>query len=148
MARYSPWRDLETRHPSITVGRAGIKPTRGAWVQEVNVIVLDHDLDRVTCNATLAHEVAHIDLGHHDHQAPGRWFADRWEREADNLAAVRLLDDVDEIADAVALYPHDIEKASHHLDVSADVLWRRLTRLTNAERLLVVERLDRIERSC
>ncbi|MBE7701216.1 hypothetical protein H9623_13010 [Oerskovia sp. Sa1BUA8] len=132
----------------MKIGLAKIAPLRGAWITTENVIVLDVDLDQANCNATLAHELAHIDLKHHAHQAPAKWFAIRWEREADDLACDRLLDNVDEIAEAMALHPQNLDMASDYLEVPSDVLWRRLTRLTNAEKLLIVERLDRIERAC
>lgn len=148
MSRHSPWRDAAERHPDVKIGLAKIAPLRGAWITTENVIVLDVDLDQANCNATLAHELAHIDLKHHTHQAPAKWFAIRWEREADDLACDRLLDNVDEIAEAMALHPQNLDMASDYLEVPSDVLWRRLTRLTNAEKLLIVERLDRIERAC
>lgn len=148
MSRHSPWHDAAARHPDVKIGLAKIAPLRGAWISTENVIVLDVDLDQANCNATLAHELAHIDLRHHAHGAPGKWFAIRWEREADNLAADRLLEDVGEIAEAMALHPQNLDMASAHLEVPAEVLWRRLTRLSNAEKTLIVERLDRVERAC
>lgn len=148
MVRHSPWRDAAERHPDVKIGLAKIAPLRGAWIVEENVIVIDVDLDQANCNAVLAHELAHIDLEHHAYQAPAKWFAIRWEHEADDLAAARLLDNVDEIAEAMALHPQSIDMASDYLEVPPDVLWRRLMHLTNTEKTLIVERLDRVERPC
>lgn len=148
MARYSPWRDAATRHPHVLIERCDIAPVRGAWVHEVSVILIDRSLDRAGRNSTLAHELAHIDLCHHEHAPPSRWFAARLENEADDLAARRLLDDVDEIAEAMALHPQDLASAAEHLDVTPEVLMRRLDSLTRVEQALIVERLDRVERAC
>lgn len=148
MARYSPWRDAATRYPDVQIERCDIAPVRGAWVQEVSVILIDRSLNRPQRNSTLAHELAHIDLRHHEHTPPGRWFAARFEIEADVLAARRLLDDVDEIAEAMALHPQDLASAADYLDTTPEVLMRRLDVLTRAEQAIIVDRLDRIERSC
>lgn len=148
MAHYSPWSDVAARHPHVQVERCDIAPVRGAWVAEVAVILLDRALGRVERAATLAHEIAHIDLRHHEHTPPHQWFAVRLEAEADRLAARRLLDDVDEVAEAMALHPHDLAAAADDLDVTVDVLLRRLGLLTRAEQAIVVDRLDRVERSC
>ncbi|WP_454044383.1 ImmA/IrrE family metallo-endopeptidase [Cellulosimicrobium sp. Marseille-Q8652] len=148
MGRYNPWADAAARHPDVQIERCDIAPVRGAWVHEVKVILLERTLRRVERNATLAHEIAHIDLRHHEHNPPGRWFAVRCEIEADDLATRRLLHDVDEVAEAMALHPQDLAAAADHLEVTPHVLMRRLDGLTRAEQAIVVERLDRVERAC
>lgn len=147
MGKYNPWRDAAARYPDVQIERCDIAPVRGAWVREVQVILLDRALRRKERTATLAHEIAHIDLRHHDHTPPSRWFAARFENEADVLAARRLLADVDDIAEAMALHPQDLASAADHLDVTPEVLMRRLDGLTRAEQAIIVERLDRLERA-
>ncbi|MEV8029203.1 ImmA/IrrE family metallo-endopeptidase [Cellulosimicrobium funkei] len=148
MARYSPWRDAAARYPDVQIERCDIAPVRGAWVQEVSMILIDRSLNRTQRDSTLAHELAHIDLRHHEHTPPDRWFAARFELEADTLAARRLLDDIDDVAEAMALHPQDLASAAEYLEVTPGVLMRRIATLTRAEQAIIVDRLERLDRSC
>ncbi|MBN0040183.1 ImmA/IrrE family metallo-endopeptidase [Cellulosimicrobium cellulans] len=109
------------------------------------MILIDRSLNRPQRNSTLAHELAHIDLRHHEHTPPGRWFAARFEVEADTLAARRLLHDVDEVAEAMALHPQDLASAAEYLEVTPEVLMRRISTLTRVEQAVIVDRLDRLD---
>lgn len=127
---YSPWTDAAQRHPDIHIGRVDLRPARGAWVASERVILLDRRLQRAERNAVLAHEIAHVDLAH---VMTGRkWFDRRQERDADRLAADRLVDLV-RLADALrwALCP---EEVAHELDVPVDVVRRRIRSLTDEEK--------------
>lgn len=103
-----------------------IAPARGAWVSSERMILLDRELDETWRRATLAHEICHVDLGH---LGTTGHFARRAEREADHLAARRLLPSVVEIADAAATFRGDTKAIAHHLGVPVEVLVRRVERM-------------------
>lgn len=107
-------------------------------MRDAAVILLDVDLDRAERRSTLAHELAHIDLGH---RVAGGWFGRRLEAEADRLAAQRLLESVDQLADALATHAGHLAGAAEHLDVPLRVLERRLARLTDDERATIARRV-------
>lgn len=133
---YSPWQDAAERHPGVHIGRVALRPARGAWIASERVILLERTLDRAERNTVLAHEIAHIDL---DHVTTGRkWFDRRQERDADRLAATRLVD-LDDLADALtwALCP---EEVADELDVTVDVIRRRILALTDEEKAYIQQR--------
>lgn len=133
---YSPWHDAAERHPAVHIGRVDLRPARGAWIASENVILLERTLARAERNTVLAHELAHIDL---DHAMTGRkWFDRRQERQADALAAHRLID-LDDLADALtwALCP---EEVAAELDVTVDVVRRRVLALTDDEKIHIEQR--------
>lgn len=103
-----------------------IAPVRGAWISSESMILLDRELYPTPRRATLAHEIAHVDLGH---RGGTGFFGRRAEREADHLAARRLLPSVREIADAAATFRGDTTAIAHHLDVPVEVLIRRVERM-------------------
>ena len=140
--RYSPWADAAERHPDIDIERCDIAPARGAWVPAEKVILLDSGLDVAGRRSALAHELAHIDLGH---CASTGWFGQRMERDADHLASERLLPDVDRLAEALATHPLDPEAVAESLTVSVVVLRRRLRELTAADKDYIERRLARCE---
>lgn len=103
-----------------------------------SVILIDRSLDMAGRRCTLAHELAHVDLDH----VPARgWFGRRMERDADRLAADRLLQDVVDIADALCVYPLDVAKVAEHLGVTMGILRRRLAALTVDEKSYIEHRL-------
>lgn len=143
--RYSPWADAAERHPDVHIERCDIAPARGAWVAEEKVILLGTHLDVAGRRCALAHELAHIDLGHR----PARgWFGRRQEADADRLASNRLLSDVERIAEALAVHPLDPAAVADYLDVSVPILRRRLRELTDDEKLAIERRLARVDHTC
>ncbi len=138
---YSPWADAAERHPEVHIQRCDIAPASGAWVATERVILLDRSLDVVGRRCALAHELAHIDHGHGE---LGGWFGRRQERDADQLAASRLLGDVAELADALCEHPLEPELVAEHLGVTMHVLRRRLAALTPAEQDRIQARLAAI----
>lgn len=107
------------------------------------VILLDKTLDRAQRRAVLAHELAHVDLGHDD---VGGWFGRRFERDADRLAATRLLGDICEVACAIALHPMSPVDAARCLDVTVETLHLRLACLTEDEYRVIEVRVRSVER--
>ena len=134
---YSPWADAAVRHPEIHIERSDIAPARGVWVPSERVILIDEQLTRPERRATLAHELSHVDLGH---EAIGGWFGRRLERDADSLAACRLLSNVDALAE-VLVVERELAAAADVLDVPASVLRLRIDLLTDDERSLIAQRV-------
>jgi Zn-dependent peptidase ImmA (M78 family) len=108
------------------------------WVPSERVILIDCRLNRSERRATLAHELSHVDLGH---RAVGGWFGRRLERDADSLAACRLLSSVGDLAEALVGQP-ELAEAADMLDVPLSVLRLRIDLLTDAERSLIDERVS------
>lgn len=107
-----------------------MEPFRGAWLPDDRVIFLDRALGRADRNSVLAHEIAHIDL---EHESTGRpWFDRRQERQADRLAARRLID-VERLAEALKWCLCE-EELADHLDVTVDVVRLRLAMLRDSEK--------------
>lgn len=142
---YSPWADAAERHPGIHIERCDIAPSKGAWVPSERVILLDVALDQDERRSVLAHEVAHVDL---EHEPAGGWFGRRMEREADILAARRLLGDIEEIADAICEHPLQPGLVAERLCVPLRVLRRRLEALSDQERAIIQAHLHRREHAC
>lgn len=139
--RYDPWRDL-ARREHITLAVTRLPVGTGWYFSDIPGIALDDRLDRVGRRCALAHELAHVDLGH-THQAAGRGpgtsrIARRREVEADILAAVRLITLAD-LADALrwALCP---EEVAQELDVTEDLARIRIEQLTTAEKTFIEAR--------
>lgn len=145
MQTYSPWADAAERHPGIHIERCDIAPAKGAWVPSERVILLHDALDQDERRGVLAHELAHVDLGH---EPTAGWFGRRMEREADVLAARRLLHDVERIADAIAVHPLHPGLVAEALAVPLRVLRRRLECLTDEERARIEARVEACERAC
>lgn len=117
-------------------------PLSGAWVPAERVILLGRHLDRTGRRGTLAHEIAHIDL---EHRPTGhRWFDRRCERDADRLAAQRLVA-VECLADALVEHPLHPGRVAEYLEVPLRILRRRLEQLTEVEKAYIDERLSAIE---
>jgi Zn-dependent peptidase ImmA (M78 family) len=142
--RYSPWADAARRYPDIHIERCDTAPARGVWVPSERVILINRELGYADRRAVLAHELAHIDLSH---QPTRGWFKARQERDADRLAASRLLDEVHEIADAICAHPLDPAQVAEHLGVPLRVLRRRLANLTARDQGYIESRLAAREQS-
>lgn len=131
---YDPVADVAARHPQWVVGLAdlgGLVPEVLCWVRRV--ILLDAGATPEVRRSSLAHAVAHLDLGH------GRtsvgYFENREERQADLLAARRLIP-LDDLAEALAWSPDRGEVAAL-LGVDLPMLLVREQGLSTAERRLL-----------
>lgn len=140
---YSPWADAAKRHPDIHIERWDISPARGVWVASERVILLDVRLDHVGRRCTLAHELAHVDLEHTETRG---WFARRSERDANLLAAMRLLPSVEPIIDALRTHPLEPRLVADQLGVTLPILHKRFKRLTPQERARIEAHLADHER--
>lgn len=86
---------------------------------------------------TIAHELAHIELGHVGGCSP------KEEHQA-NLLAARWLIKVEHLADALA-WTQDPHELAWELWVDLDTLHTRLENLTHAERRHIKHRLRRVD---
>lgn len=136
-ASYSPWRDAAERHPDIHIQRCSVPLADAAWIPEHRVILIEASLDRAARKAVLAHELAHIDLGH-QHADSGDWKAWKIEVAADKLAARRLLS-LDALADAARVC-RSAQEVAEYLEVTLPLVKLRMQTLHPAER----HELDRL----
>lgn len=123
---WSPWAEL-ARRPDILLHRCRLAEGAGWWCPAERVILLDDRLDRRAARCVLAHELAHVALGHDGYPevADAGRLAVRAEGAADAWAARRLVA-AEALAAALAAHPDDTEAVALQLDVTPDVVRRRL----------------------
>lgn len=120
----NPWRRLANR-PHLTL-RWAIMPGILGLTDGRTMIVLHPHQTQVQRRCTLAHELAHVDLGHTDGCRP------RDEQAARALAARRLID-LDELLAAWKWATSEAELADE-LWVDVDTLRARIEHLTDDEK--------------
>ncbi|MCZ4498972.1 MAG: hypothetical protein JWQ74_1525 [Marmoricola sp.] len=128
---YDPVADVAERYPEWFVGTAPL----GGVIPEVlcldrRVILVEQDQDPAAQRCSLAHAVAHLDLGHG--RAVAGFFENREEADADCHAA-RLLISLEAFAEALSWTRSRIEVADE-LVVDLAILAVRERILTRAER--------------
>lgn len=129
MKSHHPWRDLRSR-PHITLSWLDLPPgVRGA-TDGTSAIWLEVDLLQVERRCTLAHELAHIDLGHTTETTVQE------ELTARRYAARKLID-WDALVD-VFRWAHNAHEAADELWVTPEVLEDRLRALSPTERALLI----------
>lgn len=129
---FHPWRHLRGL-AHVEVFFLTLSGRRRAATNGVDVIVMHPRLNQAQRRCALAHELAHIELGHTDGASPVE------ERAAAVLAARRLIR-ADALADAMlwSQHPHDVADA---LWVDVETLTTRLEHLHPAERHYLTQRL-------
>lgn len=134
---WHPWRTLRTlTHidlfwtKALPVGVRGATDGRRIWMDDRQL--------QAERRSTLAHELAHIELGHTGGCAGAE------EAQARRLAA-RWLIDMDRLLDALA-WSEELEEVAEELWVDLDTLYARLDGLTADERARVVALAERVER--
>lgn len=138
---YCPWTDVGDRYPDVHVAFRPIWPVKAAWVAGPRVILVDSELTRRERRSALSHEIAHVDLDHH--RTGSLWFDARQEREADMLAARRLIA-VEDLAEAYAC-THDDAELAEILNVDVHTLRVRCEHLHPSERHFIAARVARVE---
>lgn len=141
---YDPVADVARRYPDWVVADADL----GGLVAEVlcparRVILIDPSLGPAVARCSLAHAIAHLDLGH-THPARGH-FENRQEIAANDLAAQRLIP-LDAYADALS-WTRDPDELAAELAVDGATLRSREAGFSPAERRLVRRRTRRSEAS-
>lgn len=127
---YHPWKALG-RLDHIALSISDHLPSgRAWWCPASQTILLASNLTQAERRCALAHELAHIDLGHTGRAAAVE--RHRQERQADELAARRLIT-LPALVDAV-LWARDEYEAADELWVDPGTLHTRLQTLTPLER--------------
>lgn len=135
---YHPWRALRALGDGVRLVWTPLAPGVLALTDGHARIWIDPDQDQATRRCTIAHELAHIELGHIGGCAP------REDRDADELAARRLIP-LERLADTLA-WTESAEEAADELWVDEATLAARIECLTDAERAALDERVARVER--
>lgn len=141
---YDPVADVARRYPDWLVADADL----GGLIAEVfcparRVILLDHSLGPAVVRCSLAHAIAHLDLGH-THPVRGH-FENREETSANDLAAQRLIS-IDDYAAALS-WTRDPAELAAELAVDGATLRVREARFTAADRRFVRQRTRRSDAS-
>lgn len=137
---YDPVTDVVRRYPDWLVAEADL----GGLIAEVfcpvrRVILLDHSHGPTVVRCSLAHAIAHLDLGH-THPSRGH-FENREEAAANDLASRRLIP-VADYASALS-WSRAPDEIAAELAVDAATLRFREARFTAAERRFVRRRAHR-----
>jgi len=134
---YEPLDDLAQRYPHVTVAIAALGPAHAALVGR-SLLLVDPPLTESQRRSSIAHEIAHLDLGHTADVNPA--LARRQELEADHLAAQRLIS-LSQLADVVS-WCRDEQHMAQQLRVSSQSLKLRLQALSRKERYALDTRID------
>jgi Zn-dependent peptidase ImmA (M78 family) len=141
---YDPVADAAARYPDWiirTVDLGGVIPEVLSHTRRV--ILLEQAHDPAQRRSSLAHALAHLDLGHTE--TPGGWFEQREEVEAEDLAARRLVPLAD-LARALA-WSRDQDEVAGELGVDASMLKLRQARMRAEERRRLRRLLARSDRA-
>lgn len=140
--RYSPYDHLESM-PHITFGITRLPKGKGWWMPDLQAIAVDDRLGRVERRCVVSHELVHAenqDANCHYSGPDGRRQALRQERRADKIASTRLID-LEDLFEALRVYPLDPAAVADFLDVTPDILRRRLQDLDHADKNMMERRL-------
>lgn len=129
--RYDPAADAAERFPDWVISHTDL----GGVIPEVmspsrKVILIEKSHSAVVQRCSLAHAIAHIDLGH-GWTLPG-WFENKEEADADDLASRRLIA-LEDLASALA-WTRDREEVAAELEVDLEMLAARERGLVGRER--------------
>ncbi|MCD1287288.1 ImmA/IrrE family metallo-endopeptidase [Brevibacterium sp. CCUG 69071] len=125
---HHPWRDLRSRE-NVTLSWRDLPPGMRGATDGSSAIWMEPDLLQVERRCTLAHELAHIDLGHTEKTTVAE------ENAARRYAAQKLID-WDALVDAFR-WAHNAHEAADELWVTPEVLEDRLRFLHPNERALL-----------
>ena len=137
---YHPWRTLRALDTRIEVIWQHLDDDVLAETDGHSTIWMDPRQRQAKRRCTLAHELAHIELGHTDGCTP------REDVAADRLAARRLID-MHRLLDALR-WAEDLREVADELWVDEPTLMARLDALTDDERAQIVQLYEEIEGGC
>ena len=126
---HHPWRELRERGDGVVVHYTSFNDGRVAATDGSNAIWLDRSLQQTARRCAIAHEQAHIDLGHTS-------CADEKDESAACRMAAQKLIDWDDLVDAFK-WAHNAHEAADELWVTPEVLEDRLHFLHPNERALL-----------
>jgi len=136
--------DAAARYPDWVIRDADL----GGVIPEVlsrsrRVILLEREHPPAQRRSSLAHALAHLDLGHAE--TPSGWFEQREEIEAESLAARRLIP-LAVLARALS-WSRDHDEVAHELGVDTSMLMLRQSRMPAEERRRLRRMLARSDRA-
>jgi hypothetical protein len=139
---YDPYADLARRYPDWLVVAADL----GGLVPEVlsparRVVLLEREQSPAGLRCSLAHAVAHLDLGHA--RTIAGFFESREEAQADGLAAGRLIA-LPALAAALS-WTRDRTEIAAELQVDAQMLRVRERDLSRADRRALARGVRRLD---
>lgn len=135
---FHPWRRLRAQsHIDVSWP---VMPGRLGSTNGIDVIRMHPHQSQVQRRCTLAHEMAHIELGHTSGCHPAT------ERQAAQHAA-RWLIDMDDLLDALR-WADDLREVADCLWVVEETLMARLDSLTPDERARIVALHEELDRPC
>ena len=145
LVRYEPWQDADARHDLDWLLADDLPRGDACWMPWWRLIVIRASLHPTRRRCVLAHELVHVD--NDDKQLvgcgpDGPRQARRQESRTDREAARRLVS-IDELAAAMLMHPASPRAVAHELDVTVDVLQRRLDDLGQDERSWLEQELAR-----
>ena len=141
--QYCPWRDLTSRE-DVAFGVTRLPWGRGWWIRAERAIVLDDRLTQAERRSVLAHELVHAELDDENCAAHAPRIARRRERQADRVAARRLIP-LEQLAEAL-LWATDEHELADELSVAVDTVRTRLDDLGSVEVAYIESRLWAEER--
>lgn len=121
---YDPGADAADRYPDWVIRHCALRGVAELMCPERRVILLEYDASAAARRGSLAHAVAHIDLGH---LATSGVLSARQEVAADKMAARRLIhlhllaaawswaETDEEVADELDVEPHYVEVRMRYL---------------------------------
>lgn len=118
-----------------TCNQQVLRGRRARWFPEKQVIAIDKGLRRLKVRCSLAHELAHVVLGHTCGTEDGLYDLRR-ELQSDEFAARLLLSDLDELARTIVVTCTD-GHAARELNVTLDLYRTRLSTLAPHERAVI-----------
>ena len=141
---YDPAADAAARYPDWIIRTADL----GGLIPEVlsrsrRVILIEREHPPAQRRSSLAHAIAHLDLGHA--QAPAGWFEQREEVAAEALAASRLIP-LAGLA-RVLCWSRDQDEVAGELGVDTAMLELRQSRMSADERRRLRRMLARSDRA-
>lgn len=136
---FHPWRALRAR-PDITVEWRELSLEHYAVTNGRDRIWMDPRQTQVERRCTIAHELAHIELGHTDGCTA------REDREVDLLVARRLIDMGDLLS--ALRWAEDLYTVADELWVDEATLLARYDGLTAAERAQIARLYQEVESGC
>lgn len=141
--RYEPGADAAARYPDWVIRHRPIGGVPEVLCRARKVILIGTAQGPAARRCSLAHALAHLDLGHAEVMSPQ--FEKREERDADRLAAERLIT-LDDLAIALA-WTRDYDEIAAELHVDVPTIKVRERYLTKADRVYLKSRVEWMEES-
>lgn len=135
---YDPGKDAAERYPGWVIRHRDLRGIPEVLCLDRRVILVDRAQDWPAKRSGLAHAIAHLDLDHRP--ATGR-FDRRQEKEAEELAARRLLPTA-ALADAIRWCGEDVQAIAEHMMVDVRLVRARTEAMFGPELMMMRRELQ------